>query len=444
MEANLFDTTPATRPVATKDPVRFRLDRLRVNNGLSPCSILSIISGSVEQTVDKTPESRHFDVFDRREPMKTNRTDAWQEWLPRIAEAGLSGDRQRLELLLIDIIRNLKRHCPGVSQELGQVLANYATNPGSLRWKESGPPPVDGDEGLALLRVLCDDSAPSPILPPEIAERVQQFLTERRDAGDLLREGFAPPSSLLLTGLPGTGKSMLARWLAAELHLPLVVQDLAASISSFLGKTGFNLRRTLDYARNRPCVLLLDEFDALAKRRDDQSEVGELKRIVNVLLKELEEWPIHSILVAATNHPALLDPAIRRRFHIVLDLPLPGLTERHQILARVASRFGDELPSGVLAACGAALDGWSGSDLETTMQAAVRKHLVSGQSMVRSLFDEVCRQANGDLQGKSIGTLIRAVQGASKGEYTVRELATLFDKSASTIQHHLKKDAVHG
>lgn len=435
---------PAGLPITQNDPVAFGLDRLEGNICLSPCSISSIISGSVERRLDNTQKSRHSDAFDRWEIMKHNRTDAWQEWLPRIAEAGLSGDRQRLELLLIDVIRSLKRHCPGVSHELGQILANYATNPGSLRWKESGPPPVDEDEGVALLRVLSHDSAPSPILPPDVAERVQQFLSERREAGDLLREGFAPPSSLLLTGQPGTGKSMLARWLAAELRLPLVVQDLAASISSFLGKTGFNLRRTLDYARNRPCVLLLDEFDALAKRRDDQSEVGELKRIVNVLLKELEEWPIHSVLVAATNHPALLDPAIRRRFHLVLDLPLPGQMERQQILARVASRFGDQLPSAMLTACGAALEGWSGSDLETTMQAAVRKHLVSSQSMVRCLLDEVSRQANGVLPGKSIGTLIRAVQDASKGDYTVRELATLFDKSVSTIQHHLKKDAIHG
>lgn len=439
-----METTASTPTGTEKDPVPYRIDRLGRNNCLSHCSILPIISVSVEQTADKTPKSRLLGVFDQWESMKTNRTDAWQEWLPRIAEAGLSGDRQRLELMLVDIVRTLKRQCPGVSQELGQILANYATNPSSLRWKESGPPPVDADEGLALLRVSNDDSAPSPILPPGIAERVQQFLSERRDAGGLLREGFAPPSSLLLTGQPGTGKSMLARWLAAELRMPLVIQDLAASISSFLGKTGFNLRRTLDYARNRPCVLLLDEFDALAKRRDDQSEVGELKRIVNVLLKELEAWPIHSVLIAATNHPALLDPAIRRRFNIVLDLPLPGLTERQQILSRVASRFGDDLPPGVLMACGAALEGWSGSDLETAMQAAVRKHLVSNISMVRSLIDEVCRQADGDLQGKSIGTLIRAVQGSSKGEFTVRELATLFDKSASTIQHHLKRDAAHG
>src|SRR5207302_507463 len=79
---------------------------------------------------------------------------------------------------------------------------------------------------------------------------------------------------------------------ARMLDLPLDGLDLATSISSYLGKTGSNLRRSLDYCRATPCVLLLDEFDAIAKRRDDSSELGELKRIVNVLLKELEEWPI--------------------------------------------------------------------------------------------------------------------------------------------------------
>ena len=84
--------------------------------------------------------------------------------------------------------------------------------------------------------------------------------------------------------------------------------------------------------------MLLDEFDAIAKRRDDISEVGNLKRIVNVLLKELETWPSHSVLIAATNHPDLLDQAIRRRFNVVLTLPMPGEDERAKILERAAGR----------------------------------------------------------------------------------------------------------
>jgi SpoVK/Ycf46/Vps4 family AAA+-type ATPase len=373
-----------------------------------------------------------------------NRTSAWQVLLPQVAEAGLAGDRQRLELLVLEAIRTLKGSAPDVGRQLTEILAAFATNPGSLRWKDSGPPPADGDEGLALVSVTKDDKAPQPVLAEEVNQRVLQFVKERRASTNLLAEGISPPSSLLLTGSPGTGKSMLARWLAAELGLPFVVQDLATSISSLLGKTGFNLRRTLDYARNRPTLLLLDEFDAIAKRRDDVTEVGELKRIVNVLLKELEVWPMHSVLVAATNHPALLDAAIRRRFHVVLDLPLPGREERQNILSRAAGRFANECSPKFLMACGSALDGWSGSDLSNAMQAAVRRHLVNGVEIEQSLVEEIVQVLSGNLNGKSVGTLIRGLRAGSDAGLTVRELARLFGKSVSTIQHHLKQELVDG
>lgn len=373
-----------------------------------------------------------------------NRTSSWQILLPQMAEAGLAGDRQRLELLVLEAIRTLKGSAPDVGRKLTEILAAFATNPGSLRWKDSGPPPADGDEGLTLVSVVKEDKAPRPILAEEVNQRVLQFLKERRASASLFAEGITPPSSLLLTGSPGTGKSMLARWLATELGLPFVVQDLATSISSLLGKTGFNLRRTLDYARNRPTLLLLDEFDAIAKRRDDVTEVGELKRIVNVLLKELEDWPMHSVLVAATNHPALLDAAIRRRFHIVLDLPLPGREERQSILSTAAGRFASNCSPKFLTACGSALDGWSGSDLNNAMQAAVRRYLVNGVEIEQSLVEEVVQLLSGNMNGKSVGTLIRGLRTGSNDGLTVRELARLFGKSVSTIQHHLKQEHVDG
>ena len=102
--------------------------------------------------------------------------------------------------------------------------------------------------------------------------------------------------------------------LASRIGVPLVSIDLASVVSSFLGTSGRNIRVAFDYAKSGQCVLLLDEFDALAKRRDDDTDIGELKRIVNVVLLELDRWPDTSLLVAATNHPQLLDPAVGRRF----------------------------------------------------------------------------------------------------------------------------------
>jgi hypothetical protein len=309
---------------------------------------------------------RNFVSFDVSGVDTMDRTTAIESWLAKIAEAGLIGDPQRLELVLITAIRSLKRHSPEVSKELSSVLSQYASNPGGLRWKSSGPPPADADEGLALVRIESVDTALRPILPEPLLQRVHQFLTERREPEKLIAEGFQPPGSLLMTGAPGTGKTVLARWVAQQLGLPLVSLDLATSISSFLGKTGFNLRRVLDYARTRPCVLLLDEFDAVAKRRDDGSDLGELKRVVNVLLKELEEWPLRSVLVAATNHPDLLDPAIRRRFDLVLDLPLPGHDERVAIMSRAAGRFHEEVPDCFLEALAVTLESVSGSSVSTS------------------------------------------------------------------------------
>lgn len=373
-----------------------------------------------------------------------NRTDDVTPWFTRIAEAALSGDQQRLEILMTKAVRSLKPNHPDLGHELGALLSQHSVNPGSLRWKESGPPPADADQGFALVRTDKLDSAFPPILPQAVARRVEQFLKERRESQRLLTEGFTPTRSLLLVGPPGTGKTMLARWCAVQLNLPLLYLDLATAISSFLGKTGFNLRRVLDYGRGRPCVLLLDEFDSIAKRRDDTTELGELKRIVNVLLKELEDWPMHSVLVAATNHPDLLDPAIRRRFDLTLDLPMPGDAERVSIMERAGGRFASDIPAALLKACADSLKGVSASDIDGLIQAAVRLHLSSGSPLASALVVELRDRFGKQIGGRRVGPLIRSVHAGAGGKLTVRDLAELFGKSPSTIQHHLTQEATDG
>ena len=356
--------------------------------------------------------------------------------LPKIIEAGLVGNRQRLELLTLNAIRTLKSSFPEVANELSSLLNDYSMGGSLLRSVHLEPPPADTDAGFALLRIESTEEIEEPVLNPSVKAVAQRFLRERMEGQKLLSEGIVPPRTLLLKGEPGTGKTMLAMWLAKQLDLPLAVLDLATSISSFLGKTGANLRKSLDYARAVPCVLLLDEFDAIGKRRDDTTEHGELKRIVNVLLKELEVWPMHSVLVAATNHPELLDPAINRRFDVVLEMPLPAEDQRQIILERACGRFTAELPEGFLKVVAHVRAGTSGSDLDTLAKSVVRRHIIERNPLTHSFIEAIEQSPDGIPKGK-LQNFIRAIR--SMMGLTVREIAELTGRSSSTIQYHLNK-----
>lgn len=369
---------------------------------------------------------------------KNNSTERISFLIPKLVEAGLVGDHQRLELLSLNAIRTLKGDFPEMTNELSELLSKCPANSAGIRWKTAEPMPTDLDAGLALVRLQPVDNAPEPILESRVQEVVKRFLRERDESELLLRQGFAPPRTLLLKGAPGTGKTMLARWLSTRLGLKLVVLDLATSISSFLGKTGGNLRRSLDYGRATPCLLFLDEFDAIGKRRDDATEVGELKRIVSVLLKELEEWPLHSVLVAATNHPELLDPAIHRRFDVVLELPLPGEPEREEILVRACGQFAISVPDGFLRTLASALPGLNGSELDGMAQAAARRHVIEEVPLARCFVEALEKRLPGGLPKKELGALVRSLQKATA--LSVRDIAQLVGKSSSAVQYHLTKE----
>ncbi|WP_235036208.1 AAA family ATPase [Arthrobacter sp. 18067] len=197
---------------------------------------------------------------------------------------------------------------------------------------------------------------------------------------------MTPSHSALLSGPPGVGKTLASRWVAEQVDLPLVSLDLAAVLSSYLGTSGRNIRDVLDFAKSTPCVLLLDEFDALAKARDDDSDVGELKRIVNVLLVELDRWESRSFLIAATNHAQLLDPAIGRRFDRIINFPLPGLRERELLIADKATGAVD---TAIILAIAEITEGSSPSDLTRLIERAGRRSILYEAPFERVLLTEL-------------------------------------------------------
>ena len=176
------------------------------------------------------------------------------------------------------------------------------------------------------------------------------------------------------------GKTLAARWLARELNRPLLILDLAAVMSSYLGRTGTNLRHVLDYAKTLDCVLLLDELDAIAKRRDGRGEIGELKRLVTVLIQQIDDWPSSGLLVSATNHPDLLDPVIWRRFDLALEFPLPDRKAINAYLMSVLAPLSAQAESWARVLT-IALEGQSFSDIDRELKSVRRKAALLGEPL---------------------------------------------------------------
>lgn len=230
--------------------------------------------------------------------------------------------------------------------------------------------PVDAKSRLPLVE---EQSWPdTPIFLNESAWRTfQDFLLDARHIDDLNAKGLASRLGLLLSGPPGTGKSLLAGHIAAQLSRPFYVVRLDSVISSLLGDTAKNIRTVFDFVPSRNAVLFLDEMDAIAKLRDDQHELGELKRVVNTVIQGLDALDASTIVVAATNHPHLLDPAIWRRFPYKIDLGTPDLKVRTDLWRHFL--FEDRDADHQADLLTAISDGLSGADIETISLTA-RRH----------------------------------------------------------------------
>jgi DNA polymerase III delta prime subunit len=192
--------------------------------------------------------------------------------------------------------------------------------------------PVDGDSGFPLIEHvnLKTMSEPPVVLAQQQWDTVNEFLSIAKSYAQAETQDLTTSLSFLMYGPPGTGKSRLARYIAKELSLDLYVARLDGLISSFLGSTSKNIRALFDFAAKTPCVLFLDEFDAIAKLRGDSQELGELKRVVNSFIQNLDTLGAQSIVLAATNHQELLDSAIWRRFsyRLALDYPASDLRRK--------------------------------------------------------------------------------------------------------------------
>lgn len=258
-----------------------------------------------------------------------------------------------------------KQHT-ALADQLSAALLNGVHKPAPQTVPSSA---VVGD---LLYELAPERSLDDLVLPRLVREEMRRFVEEHRRA-DLLRSyGIAPRHRLLLVGPPGNGKTSVAHGLAHDLMVPLLVVRYEGLIGSYLGETASRLRKVFDYARQRACVLFLDEFDTVGKERGDIHETGEIKRVVSTLLLQMDQLPAHVVIVTATNHAELLDRAVWRRFEIRLRLPPPTQTQAAAFLGRLFANF--QLASGYkTTAFASQLSGATYSEIEDLFRDIARR-----------------------------------------------------------------------
>lgn len=307
--------------------------------------------------------------------------------------------------------------------------------------------PVDKETGapLAVIVHARNGDAPQPLFNPALATGISTLLDEWRHVDELRAAGVRPALATMFFGAPGTGKTMLAHHIASQLELPIIVARLDGLISSFLGTTARNISNLFSFANRYKCVLLLDEFDAVAKLRDDPHELGEIKRVVNTLLQCIDSRSELGFTIAITNHESLLDPAVWRRFDVRIEVPKPDAQTRVAMLHRQFDA--GALDETYLRFLAWITEGGSGSDVEKLAdflkrQKAIQKMNFEFFTAVRNYVQMSAYEGeshNRSLMSEDQEKLAHALVQDRFIPFSQEQLATLFGCTQPTISRWLRK-----
>lgn len=304
--------------------------------------------------------------------------------------------------------------------------------------------PVDTESRTSLADVIFPSANHiDVILSNSNYKKLKSFILSYQNADKLNSLGLGVSNTLLLYGPPGCGKTKCAYLIAKELNLPLVLARLDSLISSYLGTTAKNIRTLFEFAQKMPCVLFLDEFDAIAKARDDSNELGELKRVVNSLLQNVDSMSKDSLLLAATNHQQLLDSAVWRRFEYKLEIELP---DTNAIIRMIDLFLGsaslDEKDKQELAS---AMFGLSGANIEEIVKRSLRDAVINDYNFSkRNVFDDLflfkgiipqdCQDTKRIMKIKA-----KYLRKCDDRIFSLQAIADILDSSKTTIQKLVKE-----
>lgn len=217
------------------------------------------------------------------------------------------------------------------------------------------------------------------IIADEKLEQLKQVIREFHNWDVLLSNGVFPSRRLLFFGPPGCGKTLAAQSIAGELGLPLLYVRFDAIISSYLGETASNIRKVFDFAKKDSWVIFFDEFDAIGHSRNDTREHGEIKRVVNAFLQQIDNYSGRSLIIAATNYEQSLDYAIWRRFDETIKFNMPSVTEKIEVFKLNLKRFMG--PEYVVTEFLNQMKEFSHSDVEKVCQIIAKSCILDGRKI---------------------------------------------------------------
>ncbi|HEV7602164.1 MAG TPA: ATP-binding protein [Bradyrhizobium sp.] len=307
--------------------------------------------------------------------------------------------------------------------------------------------PVDRESSAPLAQLIfpSETRLSAPLFNATVTQAVGAVLEEWNNLEPLADVGVQAAKTCLIYGAPGTGKTRLALWMATQLGLPILLARIDGLVSSFLGTTARNIANLFAFANRYRCVLLLDEFDAFAKLRDDPQEVGEIKRVVNALLQNLDGRRDVGLTIGITNHPQLLDSAVWRRFEVQLEIPKPDFNMRVEIARHFVPPV--VAPETHLRMIAWFTDGATGAEIETLVRTYKRAMVV--QNGEERLLLDTLRQfatlnsgridaARKELIFSSNGVLFRTMKDDEQLGFSLEDIGRIAGKDKSTIARNIK------
>lgn len=288
-------------------------------------------------------------------------------------------DKEMFYTVATEIIEDEKKKNHGILANDLKLILN-----GNYQMKKtntlSSSAPKDKDRDMSLVEIMYPEKYFSDlIVSEEKIDQLEQIIKEFNNWDVLVSNGVFPIRRALFYGPPGCGKTLSAQALAGELGIPMLYVSFDALISSYLGETASNIRKIFDYAKKDSWLIFFDEFDAIGRSRNDSTEHGEIKRVVNAFLQQIDNFKGRSLIIAATNFEQSLDYAIWRRFDETIRFDMPSNEEKTKLFDLKMNRF--KGPSHVIEQYLDELEAFSHSDIEKVCQIIIKRCILEGKKI---------------------------------------------------------------